>query len=85
MIATSAKLKKKESKMIDNDYVFMLEIERMKKDIDEINNTKLPAIGKQVSKLEEKVDKVDMRIWAIIILLVGSILLPIFSKMYLGT
>lgn len=82
MIVTKAAAKK-ESKNMDNDYVFMLEIERMKKDIDEINHTKLPEIDGKIDKLETKIEKFDTRLWAIIILLVTGIILPIVAKMFI--
>lgn len=88
MIVTKATAKKEESsemsrRTTDNDYVFMLEIERMKKDIDEINHTKLPAIDKKIGKMEEKIEKFDARLWAIIILLITGIILPVVVKMFI--
>lgn len=73
---------KKESKAMDNDYVFMLEIERMKKDIDEINNTKLPVLEGKIDKIEKKFEKVDSRLWMIIMLIVSSIAIPILLEYF---
>lgn len=80
--------------MADNDFVFMLEMEKMKKDIDEMKNKTLPDLDRKVDKVEEtleskigqidkKVDKMDARLWAIIILLVAGLILPTVAKMYL--
>ena len=82
--------------MADNDFVFMLEMEKMKKDIDEMKNKTLPDLDRKVDKVEEtleskigqidkKVDKMDARLWAIIILLVAGLILPTVAKMYLPT
>ena len=80
--------------MDNNDYLFMLEMEKMKKDIDEIKNKGLPsldskidavetALESKISGIDKKVDKMDARLWAIIILLVAGIILPTVAKMYL--
>lgn len=80
--------------MDNNDYVFMLEMEKMKKDIDEMKNKTLPnldtkidkvenALESKISGIDKKVDKMDARLWAIIILLVAGLILPVVAKMYL--
>lgn len=82
MIKLDQAKSKKESKAMDNDYVFMLEIERMKKDIDEINNTKLPVLEGKIDKIEKKFEKVDSRLWMIIMLIVSSIAIPILLEYF---
>ena len=78
----------------ENDFVFMLEMEKMKKDIDEMKNKTLPDLDRKIDKVEvtledkignidKKVDKMDTRLWAIIILLVAGLILPTVAKMYL--
>ena len=82
--------------MENNDFLFMLEMEKMKKDIDEIKNKGLPDLDSKIDKVEttletkigqidKKVDKMDARLWAIIILLVAGLILPTVAKMYLPT
>ncbi len=55
-------------------------IELIKKDIDIIKNNHLHHLEKDVRAIDGKVDRMDQRIWLLLIFLIGSILLPIIKK-----
>ncbi len=54
-------------------------IELIKKDIDIIKNNHLHHLEKDVRAIDGKVDRMDQRIWLLLIFLIGSILLPIIK------
>lgn len=58
--------------MDQNDYVFILEMEKMKKDIDNIRNVSLPKMERDIEAINTKVDKMDNRIWWVLGILVAS-------------
>ena len=49
-----------------------LEIQIIKKDIETIRDNHLVHLQQDVRRVENKVDKIDMRIWGILILIVAS-------------
>lgn len=68
---------------MDTDYVFMLEMEKMKKDIENIKTQSLPKMERDIEKINNKVDKIDSRIWWVLGLLVTSILGPILANLFM--
>jgi len=52
-------------------------IELIKKDIDIIKNNHLHHLEKDVRSIDGKVDRMDQRIWLLLIFLIGSVVLPI--------
>ena len=73
-----------EKKKMDNDYVFMLEMEKMKKDIENIKTVSLPNMEENIKQIDKKVDKIDARIWWILGLLVTSLIIPQIAKFFVG-
>ena len=49
-----------------------IEIKIIKKDIEMIRDNHLVHLQQDVRRVEKKVDKIDMRIWGILILIVAS-------------
>ena len=49
-----------------------IEIKIIKKDIETIRDNHLVHLQQDVRRVENKVDKIDMRIWGILILIVAS-------------
>jgi len=46
------------------------------KEIDTIKNNHLAHMAEDIDRIEKKVEKMDSRVWAILLLLVGSVVLP---------
>lgn len=46
------------------------------KEIETIKNNHLVHLKEDVDRVETKVDKMDSRVWAILLLLVGAVVLP---------
>ena len=55
-------------------------IAEIQNDIKTIKDNHLHHIEKDMSKMEKTIDKMDMRIWAILVLLVGSVILGAISN-----
>lgn len=55
-------------------------IAEIQNDIRTIKDNHLHHIEKDMSKMEKTIDKMDMRIWAILVLLVGSVILGAISN-----
>jgi hypothetical protein len=45
-------------------------------EIDAIKNNHLVHLAQDIDRVEKKVEKMDNRVWAILILLVGAVVLP---------
>jgi len=54
----------------------------IKSDIKVIRDNHLAHMAKDIDKIDTKVDKLDMRLWAILILLVGSLLIPLIRSLW---
>lgn len=70
--------------MEKDDYLFMLEMEKMKKDIDTIRNVSLPKMERDIDDINKKVDKIDARIWWILGLLVTSMIISTIANYFAG-
>jgi hypothetical protein len=46
------------------------------KEIDTIKNNHLAHMAQDIDRIEKKVEKMDGRVWAILLLLVGAVVLP---------
>lgn len=51
-------------------------LKELAKEIDEIKNNHLKHMQQDIDKIDKKVEKMDARIWAILILLVGAVVIP---------
>lgn len=57
------------------------EIALLKKDVETIRDNHLVHLKEDVDRIENKVDKIDTRIWAILGVLVASVLGPLLANM----
>jgi uncharacterized protein Yka (UPF0111/DUF47 family) len=55
----------------------MSTIKELAREIDTIKNNHLAHMAEDIDRVENKVDKIDNRIWAILIILCGATFLPI--------
>jgi hypothetical protein len=55
----------------------MSTIKELAKEIDIIKNNHLAHMAEDIDRVETKVDKIDNRVWAILIILCGATFLPI--------
>ena len=55
----------------------MATIKELAKEIDIIKSNHLAHMADDIDRVEKKVDKIDGRIWAILIILCGATFLPI--------
>ena len=46
------------------------------REIDLIKNNHLAHMAQDIDRIEKKVEKMDTRVWAILLLLVGAVVLP---------
>ena len=46
------------------------------REIDLIKNNHLAHMAEDIDRVEKKVEKMDTRVWAILLLLVGAVVLP---------
>lgn len=46
------------------------------KEIETIKNNHLAHMAEDIDRIETKVEKMDSRVWAILLLLVGAVVLP---------
>ena len=51
-------------------------IKELAKEIDTIKNNHLAHMAEDIDRIEKKVEKMDGRVWAILLLLVGAVVLP---------
>lgn len=51
-------------------------LKELAKEIDIIKNNHLAHMSQDIDRIEKKVDKMDGRVWTILLLLVGAIVLP---------
>ena len=59
-----------------------LEIQIIKKDIETIRDNHLVHLAQDVRRVENKVDKIDMRIWGILILIVASTIGTVLAGLF---
>jgi hypothetical protein len=52
------------------------EIDIITKEIDTIKTNHLAHMSEDIDRIEKKVEKMDARVWAILLLLVGAVVLP---------
>ena len=51
-------------------------LKELAKEIDLIKSNHLAHMAEDIDRVETKVDKMDSRVWAILLLLVGAVVLP---------
>jgi hypothetical protein len=51
-------------------------LKELAKELDTIKNNHLKHMAEDIDKVEKKIEKMDNRVWAILILLVGAVVLP---------
>jgi hypothetical protein len=51
-------------------------IKDLAKEIETIKNNHLAHMAQDIDRIEKKVEKMDGRVWAILLLLVGAVVLP---------
>jgi hypothetical protein len=51
-------------------------LKELAKEIDIIKNNHLAHMAEDIDRVEKKVEKMDTRVWAILLLLVGAVVLP---------
>ena len=51
-------------------------LKELAKELDIIKNNHLKHMAEDIDKVEKKIEKMDSRVWAILILLVGAVVLP---------
>lgn len=51
-------------------------LKELAKEIDTIKNNHLAHMAEDIDRVEKKVEKMDTRVWAILILLVSAVVLP---------
>ena len=51
-------------------------LKELAKEIDLIKSNHLAHMAEDIDRVENKVDKMDARVWAILLLLVGAVVLP---------
>ena len=59
-----------------------IEIKIIKKDIEMIRDNHLVHLQQDVRRVEKKVDKIDMRIWGILILIVASTIGTVLAGLF---
>ena len=55
-------------------------ITQIETDIKTIKDNHLAHIEKDMSRMDKRIEKMDMRLWAILILLVGSVVVGVVSN-----
>jgi hypothetical protein len=58
------------------------EVQEIKTDIKIIKENHLAHIEKDVNRIDKKMEKMDNRVWAILGLLVASVLAPMIAQMF---
>jgi hypothetical protein len=51
-------------------------LKELAKELELIKNNHLAHMAEDIDKVEKKIEKMDSRVWAILILLVGAVVLP---------
>jgi hypothetical protein len=51
-------------------------LKELAKELDIIKNNHLKHMSEDIDKVEKKIEKMDARVWAILLLLVGAVVLP---------
>jgi len=51
-------------------------LKELAQEIETIKNNHLVHLAQDIDRVEKKVEKMDNRVWAILILLVGAVVLP---------
>ena len=57
-----------------------IDTKHIRADIDTIKNNHLAHIESNMGSLDRKIEKIDNRIWAVLILLVASAFIPVITK-----
>jgi len=78
MIKTAKKTERIEKMTKDTD----TEIALLKRDVETIRDNHLAHMAEDIDKLDKKIDKIDNRIWAILGLLIASVLAPMIANMF---
>jgi len=58
----------------------MATLKELAQEIDSIKNNHLAHMSEDIDRIEKKVEKIDARIWAILIILCGATFLPILVE-----
>ena len=59
-----------------------IEIKIIKKDIETIRDNHLVQLQQDVRRVENKVDKIDMRIWGILIIIIASTIGTVLAGLF---
>ena len=59
-----------------------IEIKIIKKDIEMIRDNHLVHLAQDVRRVENKVDKIDMRIWGILIIIIASTIGTVLAGLF---
>ena len=51
-------------------------LKELAREIDTIKNNHLAHMAQDIDRIEKKMEKMDARVWAILLLLVGAVVLP---------
>jgi hypothetical protein len=51
-------------------------LKELAKEIEIIKNNHLAHMAQDIDKMDKKIEKMDTRVWAILLLLVGAVVLP---------
>jgi len=62
----------------------MATLKELAKEIEVIKNNHLAHMAEDIDRVENKVDKIDNRVWAILIILCGATFLPILIEFAKG-
>ncbi len=63
----------------------MATLKELAKEIDIIKNNHLAHMAEDIDRVETKVDRIDNRIWAILIILCGATFVPLLVSMFKDT
>jgi len=77
---TDTELKTKQSQFVNSSYDTQIAL--LKQDITTIKDNHLAHMSEDIDRIERKVDKIDTRIWAVLGLLVASVLGPMIANMF---
>ena len=59
-------------------------LKELAKEIELIKSNHLAHMAEDIDRVESKVDKIDNRIWAILIILCGATFLPLLAELIKG-
>ena len=59
-----------------------VDTKHIRADIDTIKKNHLAHIESNMAQLDRKIDKVDQRLWGILVILVASVFVPFVTKMF---